>query len=103
MLRHSKAKTVTHEPNRLVADARHAVNLVGAHAFFAGAHQVGDKQPAMQGNMRILKHRSNRRAELLTASVALPDAFADGPTALKCMTTLRDERMYLNSAATFEA
>src|SRR5437868_5352758 len=68
---------MAHEPNRFVADAQHPVNLMSTHALLAGVHQVRDKKPAVQRDMRILENGTDGDAELFTASVALPHALAN--------------------------
>jgi hypothetical protein len=78
VLCHGEAEPMHHEPNRLVADSGHAVNLVSAHSLLAGAEQIRSKKPAVQGNVGILEDSSDSNAELLTAPVALPDTFTDG-------------------------
>src|SRR5271168_5051023 len=67
-----------HEPNRFVANACHAMDLMSRHPFLAGTEQVGREKPAMERDVRILKHCSDCDTELLAASVALPDTFTDG-------------------------
>ena len=78
VLRHSEAETMAREPNRLVANPRHTVNLVGRHSLFAGAHEVRDQEPAMQRNVTTFKNGSHGCAELFAASITLPHALANG-------------------------
>ena len=68
---------MAHEPNGFVADAEHPVNLVSGHALLAGVHEIGDQKPAVERDVAVLENGANRDAELLFASVALPDAIAD--------------------------
>ena len=42
---HRLANAVHHEPRRFVADADHAVQLVRAHPFLAGAEQESGQKP----------------------------------------------------------
>ncbi len=56
MLRHCEAQTMAHEPNRLVRDAKHPVNLMGRHAVVAGVHEVGRQKPTMKRYMAVLKY-----------------------------------------------
>src|SRR5207245_1756951 len=44
LLRERVPDAVTHEPRALVSDTEHPVNLMGAHAFLARAHQVDGEQ-----------------------------------------------------------
>src|SRR5260221_8775153 len=60
-----------HEPCRFVRHADHAVYLMRAHAFLAGAHQEGRHQPFVERDMRALKQRTDCNRKLLAACVAL--------------------------------
>ena len=68
---------MAHEPSGFVGDSGHSVNLMSGHALFAGAHQVSAPEPFMQGNVGVLEHGAHGDTELLTASVAFPDALAN--------------------------
>src|SRR5579864_6147960 len=69
---------MAHKPNRFVANAEHAVNLMCRHSLFAGAHQVGREKPAVKRDVAILKNTAHGDRELLTTAVALPHTVSDG-------------------------
>jgi hypothetical protein len=75
---HGLADTVRQEPRGLQTDAENAVQLVGAHAFLAGTHQMHCLQPDMQLDVAGLEDGPDLDGERLAASVALidPDAGA---------------------------
>ena len=70
------AQPMRHEPRRLVADAQHAVELVSADTFLAGAQQVHGVDPLVQRNLGTLQDGADGDRELLTAGVALDDTIA---------------------------
>jgi len=71
--RHRMANPMTDEPCRLKAAAfpKHPMDLTGANAFFAGAHQVNDLKPNRHRNMAVLEDGSDLDGELLATLVAL--------------------------------
>ena len=73
---HRFADAVHHEPCRFIRDAKHAMQLTGAHAFFAGADEEGGHQPLVEWDMRALEQGSDCNGELLAACVALIPAGA---------------------------
>lgn len=75
---HRLADTVGHEPRGLVGHAKSSVELVAAHALFAGAEQEHGLKPDVELDLGLLKDGAYGHAELLTASVALPQAGAGG-------------------------
>lgn len=80
---HAFPDAVTHEPCRPIGtESEHAVELHRAHGFFAGAHQVGCKQPFVQRNVGIFVKRSHGRRERFATCTALIEAWA-GSLALK--------------------
>jgi hypothetical protein len=73
---HSFADTVPKEPSGFHAASKHALDLVGADPFLAGAHEMDDLQPQMQRQMRGLKNGPHSDSEGLAALVALVEADA---------------------------
>ena len=71
------ANPMRHKPRALVGYSQHSVQLVRTHALLAGTEKVNRHKPLVQGNVAVLKDRADSDGELLTASFALPDAFAD--------------------------
>lgn len=69
---------MAHEPRRLVGHLDRAVELVGADALLAPAHQVEGQQPLVQGHMALLQHGADRDRELTLAIVAVIEALAVG-------------------------
>jgi len=53
------ASTRASKPSRFVADAKHAVDLMSAHTFVGGGHQVESK-PLSKWDFGALEHGSNR-------------------------------------------
>jgi hypothetical protein len=68
-----------HEPSRFVGHAEHAVDLMAADAFLAGAEQVHRLKPQVQRDMRRMENRADRDAELALARAAPPQAGAPAP------------------------
>ncbi len=58
----------------LVADAEHAVDLMGRDAFLAGGHQEQRRQPLGQRDFGALENGLDGHGELLAALGALKDA-----------------------------
>lgn len=67
---------MSHEPSGLVGDAKHAVELVSAHALLAGAHEMHGQEPLVERNLRALEHGADSHRELLAAFGALVEAGA---------------------------
>lgn len=66
------SQPVNHEPCRFIRHSQHPMNLVGAHAFLAGAEQVDRHQPDVQWDVAVFKDSALRDRELLPAALALP-------------------------------
>ena len=98
---HGFADAVRHEPSRLVGDAEHAVQLVGADALLARHEQVHCQQPLVQRNLAALEHGADGDGELLAAIVALDDALADRAFGLRLdgLATLRREPLGIDRTA----
>lgn len=75
-LGHRLAQTMLHEPGGLVSYAQRAVQLVGAHALFAGGHQVSRQNPLVQGKFGVLKDGPDGHRKGLVAVLALVEAGA---------------------------
>jgi hypothetical protein len=91
-LAHCETNPVRHEPSRLVGDVEHPMQLVCAHSLFRGAKKEKRHEPFADGNMGILKDRSDRHRELLAAGTALVEPFAGRPVTVgagrKCVNAL---------------
>lgn len=83
------------EPRRLVSYAQHAVQLVAAKAFLAGAEQMHRLELQVQRDMRALKHGAYRDAELAFAWVATPQT---EPAALHLRNAIRAAALRANRA-----
>jgi len=68
---------VGEEPSALIGDLKRAVELVGAHALLATAHQVHGLKPDMQGKFGLFKDRTHANCELLFAIATLFQAHTD--------------------------
>jgi hypothetical protein len=66
------------EPRGFHAAIEHALNLAGADAFLAGAHQVNDLQPQMQRQVAGLKDGPHAHGKGLLAAIALAKARTSG-------------------------
>src|ERR1700720_1644335 len=64
---HGLANTVRHKPCGLISDFECAVQLVGAHAFLAGAHQMERLEPLVQSDLAALHDRPHGYCEVLAA------------------------------------
>lgn len=71
MLSHGETKPMQHEPDRLVANSGHAVNLMCGHSFLTGAKQIRRKQPAMKRDVAVFEYGSDRDSELFAASTGI--------------------------------
>ena len=69
---HRPPDAVHHEQGTLVAHARHALNLLGAHAFLAGARGSEREAPVLEGNRAVLHDRADAHRVLLFAAPAAP-------------------------------
>jgi hypothetical protein len=74
------ADFVAHGVGRAVAtEAKHALNLKGAHPLLAGQHQMGDAEPITQRFIRVLKNGASNVRKAITrirrALIALPLVF----------------------------
>jgi hypothetical protein len=85
VLRHGKPNPMEHEPRGSVRNflavevLSHAMELICAHALFAGAHQVDSEEPHMQTDVRVLEDRPHRDREFLPAPSTLVET---GPRSL---------------------
>lgn len=75
---HGFADAMAKEPSGFHAAPEHALDLVGADALFAGAHQVNDLQPEMQRQVGRLENGPDPHGEGLPAGVALVEAGTGG-------------------------
>src|SRR5712692_1985377 len=73
---HRLAQAVAHEPGGLVGHAKHAVELVAAHAFLAGSEQRSGHEPLVEGYLAAFKHGAYRNGELIAAVAAVIHAGA---------------------------
>src|SRR5262249_31185371 len=62
---HGLADTVGHEPSGLIAHAKRPMQLVGAYALLAGAHEVEGLEPFMEGDLAALHDRPHGHGEIL--------------------------------------
>ena len=60
------------------AATKHSLKLAGRNSFLAGAHQVDDLEPEMQGQMAAFKDGPHTHGKGLTAGVALVQADPGG-------------------------
>ena len=67
------------EPRGLHRAIERALNLAGADALLAGAHEVDDLQPQVQREVAVLKDRAYADGEFLAARVALAQPVARQP------------------------
>ena len=67
-------EAVKQEPRRFVVRAQHPLQLQGAHALLAGAHEVRREHPLVQGNVRALHHGPDGDGEGLAAILTLVNA-----------------------------
>ena len=98
---HGLADAVEHEPRRLVGDAEHAVQQVGADALLAGTKQMSSQQPLVKRDLAALEHRADRHAILLPTVVALDNTLAKRAfrMSLSRTATLRREPLCTERAA----
>jgi hypothetical protein len=75
---HGLADAMAQEPRSLHAAIEHPLNLPGADAFLAGAHQVDDLQPQMQRQMAGFENGAHADSERLLAAIALAKARTGG-------------------------
>lgn len=68
---HAFANALCHKPRSLVRQTNHAMKLMGAHALFAGAHEMRRQQPFRHWNVRPLIDRADCRREFLSAVFAV--------------------------------
>jgi hypothetical protein len=75
LLRRDQARTdfVAHRVRRLVTtEAKHALNLEGAHSLLAGKHQMGDAIPVSEGLFGVLENRASQAREPIAVRGAFP-------------------------------
>lgn len=78
-VRHGVADAVSHVPSALVLfESKIALELQGADALFAGAHEMKSYHPITQPDVGALKDGAKRDGERLAASRALIKAWARG-------------------------
>jgi len=75
---HGFADAVTEEPSGFHAATEHALNLVSRNALFAGAHEMDDLQPQLQGQMGRLEDGPHSDGKGLLAGVALVEPRTGG-------------------------
>jgi len=75
---HGLTDAMPEEPCGFHAASEHPLNLAGADAFLAGAHQVDDLQPQVQRQMAGLENGPHAHSEGLLAAVALAEAGSSG-------------------------
>ena len=75
---HRFADTVGQEPRGFHGALQHPLDLTGADALLAGAHQMNDLQPQMQGQVRGLEYGALAHGELAFAGIALAQADPGG-------------------------
>lgn len=75
---HGFTDAMTQEPRGFHAAIKHPLNLAGADAFLAGAHQMDDLQPQMQRQVAGLKNGPHTHGERLLAAVTLAKAWTGG-------------------------
>ncbi len=63
-----------HEPSGLVADAQHAVSLMGANAFLGSGHKEQRRQPFRERDFGTLENGLDGHGELFAALGALVEA-----------------------------
>lgn len=71
---HSSPNAVKHVPCRLLRDADRTSKLTGANAVLAIRKKPVCTHPFVESKRAILKDRSDLKAELLLAAIALPEA-----------------------------
>jgi hypothetical protein len=75
---HGFPDSMPQEPSGFHAAIKHPLNLTGADAFFAGAHQVDDLQPQMQRQVTGFEDGAHAYSERLLAAIALAKAWSSG-------------------------
>jgi len=75
---HGQPNAMAEEPSGFHAAIQHPLNLTGRNALFAGAHQVNDLKPQMQGKVRGLENGPHSYGERLGTLVALMEPSAGG-------------------------
>ena len=65
------ANSMAHKPGRLVCNAEHPVELVGADALLGSAHEIDGREPLVKRNLAILEDGPYRSGELTLAASAL--------------------------------
>lgn len=73
---HGFADAMSQEPRGLVGDAQHAVQLMGADALLAGAHEIDRLERLVERDMGALEDGADLDRELLAAIGALAKAKA---------------------------
>ena len=68
---HGFADAMAKEPSSFHAAIQHSLNLTGADAFLAGAHQMDDLQPQVKRQMAGLENGAHTNGEGFFAGVAL--------------------------------
>jgi hypothetical protein len=71
IVRHSKTDAVSHEPRGFVGHAKHAVQLMAAHAFLGRTKKEYRLQPDIKRDLGTLEYGANGHTELLAAVFAL--------------------------------
>jgi hypothetical protein len=71
-----RANAVAKVPSSFHAANEHTLNLASRNALLAGAHQMNDLQPKMQGKMRGLKESPHAHSEGLATFFAVVKAIA---------------------------
>lgn len=75
---HGGADAMAHEPGRLVGDAEHAVDLMGADPLLGRGEKVGRQKPLEQRHLGALEYGPYGYGVLLATIAALDNALADG-------------------------
>ncbi len=75
---HRGANAMSKEPSGFHAANEHPLNLASRNALLAGAHQVNDLEPKVQGQVRRLENGFHAHGEGLAAFVALDEPLASG-------------------------
>lgn len=75
---HGFPNTVRQEPSGFHAAIEHPLNLAGRNAFLAGAHEVDDLKPQVQGKVAGLENGPHAHGKGLAAAIALVEAGTSG-------------------------
>ena len=84
---HRFADAVAQVPSRLVGDSQGALELVGAHALLALAHEVDGEEPLTERQVRAVHDCVGRHAELVAATPATPKVVFSGDRGRPCRRT----------------